>query len=126
MLGRVVLNYLSERSTNRISHKIRVELRSALFEKILERGSELNLRFGPGRIALISTKAIANLEPYFTRFVPQIFIAGLVPVVVGVTIALLDLVSGLIILFTVPLIPIFGALIGKYTSEAMAKRWRTM
>ena len=126
MLGRVLLNYLSERSTNRISHRIRIELRSALFEKILERGGELNLRFGPGRIALISTRAIANLEPYFTRFVPQIFTAVIVPLVVGVTIALLDLISGLIILFTVPLIPLFGALIGKYTSEAMAKRWRTM
>lgn len=126
MSGRVLLNYLSERSTNRISHKIRIELRSALFKKILERGSELNLRFGPGRIALISTKAIANLEPYFTRFVPQIFIAGMVPFVVGLSIASLDLISGLIILFTVPLIPIFGALIGKYTSEAMAKRWHTM
>jgi ATP-binding cassette, subfamily C, bacterial CydCD len=126
MSWRILLNYLSERTTSRISHKIRVELRSALFEKVLERGSELNLRFGPGRVALISTKAISNLEPYFTRFVPQIFIAAFVPIVVGVTITFLDLISGLIIIFTVPLIPIFGALIGKYTSEAMAKRWRTM
>lgn len=123
---RIVLTYLSERSTNQISHSIRIDLRRAIFAKILEHGSQLNLRFGPGRIALISTKAIANLEPYFTRFVPQIFIAALVPLVVGATIAYLDLISGVILLITVPLIPLFGALIGKYTSDAMAKRWRTM
>lgn len=126
MSARVILNYFSERATNRISHRIRIELRGELFEKILSNGSLLNLRYGPGKISLISTKAIANLEPYFTRFVPQIFIATLVPIVVGITIAYLDLVSGLIVLFTVPLIPFFGALIGKFTSEAMAKRWRTM
>ena len=126
MIGRILFNFLSERSTNRISHKIRVELRGAIFQRILDSGGELNLRFGPGRISLISTKGIVNLEPYFTRFVPQIFIAGLVPAVVGVTIAVLDLISGLIVLFTIPLIPLFGALIGKYTSDAMAKRWRTM
>lgn len=44
----------------------------------------------------------------------------------GSTIAYLDLTSGLIVLFTVPLIPLFGVLIGKYTSEAMRKRWRTL
>ncbi|MFM8329133.1 MAG: thiol reductant ABC exporter subunit CydD [Actinomycetales bacterium] len=126
MSGRVILNYFGERVTNQISHRIRIDLRGQLFEKILKNGSLLNLRYGPGKLSLIATKAISNLEPYFTRFVPQLFVASLVPIVVGITIAYLDLISGLIVLFTVPLIPFFGALIGKFTSEAMAKRWRTM
>ena len=123
---RIVLTYTSERATNQISHRIRVDLRKALFSKILTAGSELNIRFGPARISLISTRAITNLEPYFTRFVPQLFIAFSVPVVVGLTIAWLDLASGLIAMVTVPLIPLFGALIGKYTSDAMQKRWQTL
>lgn len=126
MALRVIFGYLSESSTSRISHSIRVELRQSLFNKILAHGSELNVKFGPARLSLISTRAIANLEPYFTRFIPQIFIAALIPVVVGVTIAYLDLTSGLIALLTVPLIPFFGALIGKFTSEAMQKRWQTL
>lgn len=124
--ARVLFTYIGERFTSQISHRIRVELRQALFNKILSNGAELNVRFGPAHISLISTRAIANLEPYFTRFVPQIFIALSVPLVVGLAIAYLDLTSGLIVLFTVPLIPLFGVLIGKYTSEAMRKRWRTL
>ena len=124
--ARVIFTYIGEKFTSQISHNIRVELRQALFNKILSHGSELNVRFGPARISLISTRAIANLEPYFTRFVPQIFIALSVPLIVGLTITYLDLTSGLIVLFTVPLIPLFGVLIGKYTSEAMRKRWRTL
>ena len=124
--ARAMFTYVGERFTNQISHNIKVDLRRALFDKILTNGAELNVRFGPGRISLISTKAITNLEPYFTRFVPQIFIAASVPLFVGSTIAYLDLTSGLIVLFTVPLIPLFGVLIGKYTSAAMRKRWRTL
>ena len=124
--ARIAFTYVGERYTSQISHRIRIDLRQALFGKMLQNGSELNVHFGPARLALISTRAIANLEPYFTRFVPQIFIAASVPLVVGLTIAYLDLVSGLIVLFTVPLIPFFGFLIGKYTSQAMQKRWRTL
>ena len=125
-VARVAFTYIGERFTSQISHRIRVDLRQALFNKILSHGAELNVRFGPARISLISTRAIANLEPYFTRFVPQIFIALSVPLVVGLTITYLDLISGLVVLFTVPLIPLFGYLIGKYTSVAMQKRWRTL
>ncbi len=124
--ARVMLTFVGESFTSRISHRIRVDLRQAIFNKILTSGSELNVTFGPTRISLISTKAITNLEPYFTRFVPQIFIAGAVPLFVGAVIAYLDITSGLIVLLTIPLIPFFGVLIGKYTSEAMRRRWQTL
>lgn len=124
--ARIAFTYVGERYTSQISHRIRVDLRQALFAQMSKNGSVLNVYFGPARLALISTRAIANLEPYFTRFVPQIFIATSVPLIVGLTIAFLDLVSGIILLFTVPLIPFFGFLIGKYTSQATQKRWRTL
>jgi len=124
--ARVAITYLSESYTSQISHRIRIDLRQAIFNKLLNNGAELNVHFGPARLALISTRAITNLEPYFTRFIPQIFIATSIPLVVGLTVAYLDLISGLIVLFTVPLIPLFGFLIGKFTSEAMQKRWRTL
>ena len=124
--ARIAFTYVGERYTSQISHRIRVDLRQALFAQMSKNGSVLNVYFGPARLALISTRAIANLEPYFTRFVPQIFIATSVPLVVGLAIAFLDLVSGIILLFTVPLIPFFGFLIGKYTSQATQKRWRTL
>jgi ATP-binding cassette subfamily C protein CydCD len=124
--ARILLVFLSERFTIRISHKIRIELRRSLFDKLLSNGSELNTHFGPARISLIATRGISNLEPYFTRFVPQLFIALFVPIIIGSTIAALDLISGLIVLFTLPLIPFFGYLIGRFTSDAMQKRWRTL
>jgi ABC-type transport system involved in cytochrome bd biosynthesis fused ATPase/permease subunit len=39
---------------------------------------------------------------------------------------LLDPLSGFIAVFTLPLIPIFGALIGKYTADSVNKKWRSL
>ena len=38
----------------------------------------------------------------------------------------MDPLSGFIAVFTLPLIPIFGALIGKYTADSVNKKWRTL
>jgi len=125
-LIRAGISFFGDVLTRKIGAKIRVDLRSQLFNQALLQGTELNLKFGYGKLSLIATRGIAALEPYFNKFIPQLFIALTVPLIVGITITLRDFSSGLIILGTIPLIPIFGILIGRYTSEAMAKKWRTM
>lgn len=126
LLMRSLLSFLSERYTNQISHSIRAELRQSLLEKFASDGTALNRKFGAGELSLLATRGVATLEPYFNRFLPQLFISMVVPVIVAITIALQDLLSGLVILFTIPLIPLFGAIIGRYTSAAMEKKWRTL
>ncbi len=126
LLFRSLLAFLSERYTNQISHSIRAELRQSLLEKFATDGTALNRRFGAGELSLLATRGVATLEPYFNRFLPQLFISMVVPVIVATTIAFQDLLSGLVILFTIPLIPLFGAMIGRYTSAAMGKKWRTL
>lgn len=126
LLLRSLLSFLSERYTNQISHSIRAELRQSLIEKYATDGTALQRRFGAGELSLLATRGVATLEPYFNRFLPQLLIALVVPVIVAITIALQDLISGLVILFTIPLIPLFGVIIGRYTSSAMEKKWRTL
>lgn len=123
---RSLLSFLSERYTNQISHSIRTELRLSLLEKFATEGTALNRKFGAGELSLLATRGVSSLEPYFNRFLPQLLIAMIVPVIVAITITMQDLLSGLVILFTIPLIPLFGAIIGRYTSAAMEKKWRTL
>jgi ABC-type transport system involved in cytochrome bd biosynthesis fused ATPase/permease subunit len=60
------------------------------------------------------------------RFVPQLFFASVVPLVVITTLFILDPLSSLIAVLTLPLIPLFGALIGRYTADSVSKKWRTL
>ncbi len=77
-------------------------------------------------ISVLLVKGLNSLDIYLGRFVPQMFFASITPVVVITTILILDPLSGFITIVTLPLIPIFGALIGKYTADSVAKKWQSL
>jgi ABC-type multidrug transport system fused ATPase/permease subunit len=77
-------------------------------------------------LATLLVKGGNALDIYLARFLPQLFGAVITPIAVITTLFIQDWLSGLIALLTVPLIPIFGALIGKYTQVAVSKKWQSM
>lgn len=80
----------------------------------------------PSVITTLLVKGLNSLDVYIGRFLPQLFFSIVVPAVVIVTIFILDPLSALIAVLTLPLIPIFGALIGRYTADSVAKKWRSL
>ena len=125
-VSRALLAYLSDRLGARASSKMRNELRTEVMQKSLSNGGSDTQSLGTAGLAVLVTKGINNLDGYFAKFLPQLFIAVVVPISVGVTIAFRDWKSGAIILFTLPLIPIFGILIGRFTASATEKKWKTL
>ena len=123
---RSFLSFLNERLAILASTKIKSELRMAVVKKTIENDGRDVQEFGTSGIALLVTKGIGNLDAYFAKFIPQLFIAVIVPLSVGITIAARDLRSGLIVLLTIPLVPLFGILIGKFTASATKKKWETL
>ncbi len=79
-----------------------------------------------GEVAGAVLDGADSLEPYFARFLPQLALATVIPPVLLVWIALHDLTSAIVLACTVPLIPIFGILIGKATGHATMRRWRAL
>ncbi len=125
-VARGVIAFGTELVAAKSSVRMRNELRTGLLDKILSGKSRAIFNEGPANISLLATKGIDALDGYFSRFLPQLFIAAVVPLVVGLTIASADLTSGIIVLVTAPLIPIFGILIGRFTGAATEKRWQTL
>jgi thiol reductant ABC exporter CydD subunit len=79
-----------------------------------------------GEVATAAVQGVDLLETYFARYLPQLVLAALVPVIVlGWTFAV-DPVSALIMLVTLPLIPVFMALIGRATQARTLERWRAL
>lgn len=71
-------------------------------------------------------KGLNSLDIYIGRFIPQLIFATVTPLVVLIAIFRQDILAGLIALLTLPLIPAFGALIGRYSADAVNKKWRTL
>ncbi|MDP1711598.1 MAG: ABC transporter transmembrane domain-containing protein [Candidatus Nanopelagicaceae bacterium] len=71
-------------------------------------------------------KGLNSLDIYIGRFIPQLIFATVTPVIVLIAIFRQDILAGVIALLTLPLIPAFGALIGRYSADAVNKKWRTL
>jgi ABC-type transport system involved in cytochrome bd biosynthesis fused ATPase/permease subunit len=71
-------------------------------------------------------KGSNSLDIYLARFLPQMFGAALTPVAVIVALACMDITSAIIAIITIPIIPFFGALIGRYTNDAVQAKWQSL
>ena len=78
------------------------------------------------RLSNVLTKGLNSLDMYLGRFIPQMIFATITPLVVIVVMFTQDFISGIIAVITLPLIPLFGALIGRYSSESVMKKWQTL
>jgi len=80
----------------------------------------------PAELSTILTKGLNALDIYLGRFVPQLLFASVTPVAVIITIFLKDTLSAVIAILTLPMIPLFGALIGRYSADSVARKWHTL
>jgi thiol reductant ABC exporter CydD subunit len=79
-----------------------------------------------GDVAAAALDGTDALEPYFARFLPQLVLGAVVPPVLLVWVGLHDVLSAIVLLCTVPLIPVFGILIGRAAGHATMRRWRAL
>jgi len=126
ILGRSLVAWLGERAAQRASASAKSDLRTALVEKITELGPAGIDRVRSGSLVVMATSGIDALDSYFARYLPQLFLAVIVPVTVIVVTLGADWISALIIAVTVPLIPLFMALVGASTRVRMHRQARLL
>jgi len=80
----------------------------------------------PGQIAATATGGLDGLDPWFARYLPQLVLSVLVPAAVVATVTATDWISGLVIAVTLPLIPLFAALVGLHTKAQTRRQWRLL
>ncbi len=102
------------------------ELRLALVEKRLRTQPVAVDGTAGAEIAAVALQGIEALENYFARYLPQVVLASVVPFLVIVWVGLVDVESALIMLFTLPLVPVFMWLIGRYTEQRTHERWQAL
>ena len=79
-----------------------------------------------GELVTLATRGLDALDDYFARYLPQLVLSAIVPVAVLVVVFWADWISGVVVLVTVPLVPIFMALIGMYTQARTDRQWKML
>ena len=124
--GRGALAWGFEVAGRRAASSVLSELRLALVRRRL-RDQPLALDgVEAGEVAASAVQGVEGLEAYFARYLPQIVLASVVPLAVLAWVATLDLTSAGVMLLTLPLVPVFMWLIGRYTEERTRERWQAL
>jgi len=126
---RSILVWSGELSANQIATKVKVDLRERLYKHFHSIGpSELQSqhKFSTGEVTNIFTEGVESLDNYYRLYLPQLVLAAILPLTYLVFVLQVDTLSGLILLFTAPLIPIFMILIGSKSASLTKKQWQTL
>ncbi|MEU0122819.1 thiol reductant ABC exporter subunit CydD [Streptomyces albidoflavus] len=122
-LGRALVSWLTELAAHRASAAVTSELRMRLVERAGQLGPGWLGGQRTGSLIALATRGVDALDDYFARYLPQLGLAVVVPVAVLARIVTEDWVSAAIIVVTLPLIPLFMALIGWATQSRMDRQW---
>ncbi|HTR94798.1 MAG TPA: thiol reductant ABC exporter subunit CydD [Trebonia sp.] len=132
--GRAVTAWAAQALAHRAAATARSQLRGALLARIValgpgwRRGRDRDAGPGAGGIrdaaglTQLATAGLDGLDSYFTSYLPALMLAVAVPLAVLVTIAVADPLSGVTVAVTLPLVPLFGALIGMVTGQQATRR----
>ncbi|MES7177580.1 thiol reductant ABC exporter subunit CydD [Cutibacterium acnes] len=120
--GRACLAWLQESLAHRASASVKSQLRRDILQARLSRPTDATMP--SGTLISLMTTGLDALDGYYSKYLPQLVLAVIVPVVLATAIGLNDLTSVVIVVVTIPLIPVFMALIGWQTEAAVAKRFK--
>lgn len=120
--GRAGLAWLQESLAHRASASVKSQLRRDILSARLSRPTDATMP--SGTLINLVTTGLDALDGYYSKYLPQLVLAVIVPVVLATAIGFQDIKSLIIVVVTIPLIPLFMALIGWRTEAAVAKRFK--
>lgn len=121
LVARPILGYLAEQLARRqatiTKHQLRMKALAA---------SATNTTQAKGQITAMLTTGADALDEWFARFLPSALEGALMPGVVILAIAIVDPISLIVLAVTVPLLGVFGWLIGVETKDQADRQYAAM
>ncbi|MDR1069564.1 MAG: thiol reductant ABC exporter subunit CydD [Gracilibacteraceae bacterium] len=123
---RALTGWLEEWFALRLARGVQFRLREAVLAH-MEKIGPLRLREEQtGELLHLVTEGLEVLHAYFAKYLPQLFKTGVLPLLFLGVIFPRDWTTGLSLLVTAPLLPMFMMMIGKWAGSETKKRWRVL
>jgi thiol reductant ABC exporter CydD subunit len=122
VLVRAGLAWAVELAAHRASARTKSEQRRALLGHAMRLGPHWLAGRRTAQLETLATRGLDDLDAYFARYLPSLVLAFVVPTAVVAVVAVQDPLSAVIMGVTLPLIPLFMALVGVGTKRLTARR----
>ena len=119
---RGVLLWAQERLAVTAGSLAKAQLRAKLFESIDHLGYRWVNQRSTANLSLLATTSLDALDAYFSRYLPQLVYTALITPALTAIIFFADPLSGIEVILTLPLIPIFMIIIGWATQSVQQRQ----
>ena len=126
VLARAALLWLREIVAARAAARVEAQLRARLVEAIGVLGPGWLAQQNSARLAVVAGRGLDALDAYFGRYLPQLVLTVIATPIIVATMWWNDLASGIAVVLTLPLIPVFMVLIGLATRSVQSAQWKTL
>jgi thiol reductant ABC exporter CydD subunit len=126
VVARSLLAWATQVAASRSAAQAKSQLRRSLLRRAATIGRDGLASDRTGELTTLASRGIDALDSYFSLYLPQLCLAVIVPCAVLAVMAYEDWISAAIIAATLPLIPLFMALVGATTSERMDQQFRLL
>ncbi|MCT9820904.1 thiol reductant ABC exporter subunit CydD [Microbacterium sp. W1N] len=123
---RAALLWLREDIAARAAARVQGQLRAQLMTAVDRLGAGWLAGASTARLAVTAGRGLGALDAYFGRYLPQLAQTAIATPILVAVMWWMDWISGLTVLLTLPLIPLFMVLIGLATRTVQQKQWQTL
>ncbi|MGL5359346.1 MAG: heme ABC transporter permease/ATP-binding protein CydD, partial [Shewanella sp.] len=126
MLLRALLAYGRERASFAAGQRLRQHIRRLVLDKLTRLGPAFIKGKPAGSWASIVLEQVEDLQDFYAKYLPQMTLAGAIPLLILAAVFPLNWAAGLILLLTAPLIPLFMILVGMGAADANRKNFNAL
>jgi ATP-binding cassette subfamily C protein CydD len=121
LLTRALLAQVRERLSFEAGKRLREDIRQAVLNKLVALGPVFIKGKPAGSWATLVFEQVEDLHDFYAKYLPQMMLAGFIPLLILVCVFPLNWAAGIILLMTAPLIPLFMILVGMGAADANRK-----
>lgn len=123
---RAMLGWCGDAAAGHAATGVKHELRSRVFASLLDQGPVAAGRRRTGELVTLLTDGVEALDAYVSQYLPQLALAAAIPLTLAAVVLSRDLLSGVVLVLTAPLIPVFMVLIGRLADARSRRQWLDM
>jgi ATP-binding cassette subfamily C protein CydD len=121
-----LLSYWADKCGYAAAAIIQGDLRKKILVAAVNLGPVRMGRDASGRILTLWMEGVESLNNYYARYIPARVQTAVLPIVILAIAFPVDLLSGLILMVTAPLVPFFMIMIGRDTEKLNQRQWKRL
>lgn len=126
ILVRAVLVWANDALSARAAARVKSELRTQIVDATTTLGPAWMSGRSSSDIATLAGRGVDALDDYFSKYIPQLLLTAIATPVIVLSMFVTDWLSAVIVIVTLPLIPVFMILIGWATQAVQQRQWQAL